>query len=213
MLSMSLTLSWQVTGMPGIEPPSANDPRHGALRTVLIVDDSRTNLHVIGQRLGERGYLVVLSDNGREALDLIAGRGFDLVLLDRNMPGVSGLEVLATVRATWDTADLPIIMITSQNDSASAVEALAAGADDHVAKPFDFDVLFARIERTLRRAARLAELKRSVAAMDARVAARAIELGEARTELAITRADRARLVASIQSLNEQVERLSGTSAA
>jgi hypothetical protein len=74
-------------------------------------------------------------------------------------------------------------------------------------------VLLARIERTLNRAARLSDLKRSVAAMDARIAARAIELGETKTELAVTRADRARLVSSIQSLNAEVERLSGTSAA
>ncbi len=186
--------------------PSA-EARRRNVRTVLIVDDSRTNLHVMGQRLGDKGYLVVLSDNGREALDLIAGRGFDLVLLDRVMPGISGLDVLGEVRTAPDTADLPVIMITAQSDSASAVEALAVGADDYVAKPFDFDVLIARIERTLSRAARLAELKRSVAAMDARIAARAIELGEAKTELAVTRADRARLVSSIQTLNAEVERL------
>lgn len=189
------------------------DSRRRNVRTVLIVDDSRTNLHVMGQRLGDAGYLVVLCDNGREALDLIAGRGFDLVLLDRIMPGISGLEVLTGVRGAPATIDLPVIMITAQSDSTSAVEALASGADDYVAKPFDFDVLLARIDRTLNRAARVADLKRSVAAMDARIATRAIELGEAKTELAVTRADRARLVGSIQSLNAEVERLSsGTSA-
>lgn len=192
--------------------PSTEVRRRG-VRTILAVDDSRTNLHVIGQRLGRLGYLVVLSDNGREAIDLIGARGFDVVLLDMMMPGVSGIEVLEEVRGAPDTVDLPVIMITARCDSASAVEALAAGADDHVAKPFDFDVLAARIERTLARAARLGALKRAVASLDARVAARAMELGETRTELAVTRADRARLVISIQSLNAQVEQLSGTSAA
>lgn len=193
--------------------PIAPDGRRRGVRSVLIVDDSRTNLNVIGQRVGQAGYMVVLCDNGREALDLIAGRGFDLVLLDMMMPVMSGLDVLSEIRAAPDTADLPVIMITACSDSAGAVEALAAGADDHVAKPFDFDVLAARIERTLDRARRISELKRAVASMDARIAARAIELGEARTELAVTRADRARLVSSIQSLNAEVERLSGTSAA
>lgn len=207
-----VTRPWHLDAVMGSNLASA-DMRRRNTRTVLIVDDSRTNLHVMGQRLGERGYLVVLSDNGREAIDLISGRGFDLVLLDRVMPGISGLEVLTAIRGMPATADLPVIMITAQSDSASAVEALASGADDYVAKPFDFDVLLARIERTLGRAARVAELKRSVAAMDARIAARAIELGETKTELAVTRADRARLVSSIQLLNEQVERLSsGTSA-
>lgn len=191
---------------------SPSEARRGAA-TVLIVDDSRTNLNVMGARLGRAGYLVVLSDNGREALDLIAGRGFDLVLLDMMMPGMSGIEVLADLRATPRTADLPVIMITARSDSGATVEALAAGADDYVAKPFDFDILLARIDRTLERANRIAELKRAVASLDARIAARAIELGEARTELAVTRADRARLVSSISTLNAEVERLSGTSGA
>ena len=64
---------------------SPGESRRGAA-TVLIVDDSRTNLNVMGARLGQAGYLVVLCDNGREALDLIAGRGFDLILLDMMMP-------------------------------------------------------------------------------------------------------------------------------
>jgi two-component system, OmpR family, response regulator len=188
--------------------------RRGPVRTVLAVDDSRTNLAVIGKRLGHLGYLAVLCDNGAEALDLIAARGFDLVLLDMVMPGMSGIHVLREIRGSSDTADLPVIMLTGRSDPAAAVEALAAGADDHVAKPFAFEVLTARIERVLTRARRIAELKRSNATLDARIAARAMELGEAKTELAATRADRQRLVASIQALNDQIERLNpGTSGA
>lgn len=189
------------------------ESRRRGTRTILVVDDSRTSLRVIGGRLGAMGYMVVLADSGREALDLLSGRGFDLVLLDMVMPGMSGLEALAEIRTAPDTADLPVIMITALNDTHGAVAALAAGADDHLAKPFDFDVLQARIERTLERAGRIAELKRTVAALDARIAARAIELGEARSELAVTRADRARLLASIDVLGGRVVPLSGTSVA
>ena len=189
------------------------DSRRRGMRTILVVDDSRTNLHVIGARLGAMGYMMVLADSGREALDLISGRGFDLVLLDMVMPGMCGLDVLTEIRTAPDTADLPVIMMTALNDMRGAVEALAAGADDHLAKPFDFDVLQARIERTLDRASRIAELKRTVASLDARIAARAIELGEARSELAVTRADRARLLGSIDALSARVATLSGTSAA
>ena len=184
-----------------------NNPRRGATRTILAVDDSRVNLNVLGTRLGEAGYLMVLSDTGREALDLIAGRGIDLVLLDMVMPGLSGTDVLAELRGSRHTADLPVIMVTARSEPSAAVEALAAGADDWIAKPFAFEVLAARIERTLARAARLAELKRSNSALDARIAQRAIELGETRAELASTRADRVRLVASIQALHDEVERL------
>ncbi len=189
------------------------ESRRRGTRTILVVDDSRTSLRVIGGRLGAMGYMVVLADSGREALDLLSGRGFDLVLLDMVMPGMSGLEALAEIRTAPDTADLPVIMITALNDTHGAVAALAAGADDHLAKPFDFDVLQARIERTLERAGRIAELKRTVAALDARIAARAIELGEARSELAVTRADRARLLGSIDVLGGRVVPLSGTSVA
>ncbi len=179
-----------------------------ATRTILAVDDSRTNLDVLATRLGQLGYLVVLSSTGAEALDLLQGRGFDLVLLDMMMPEISGMHVLHEIRGSPDTADLPVMMITGRSDPASAVQALAAGADDYVAKPFAFEVLAARIERTLARASRIEALKRSNLALDARIAARAMELGEARNELAAWRADRTRLVASIQALNSEVERLS-----
>lgn len=187
---------------------SMADLRRGPVRTILAVDDSRTNLNVLGARLGSVGYMVVLSDNGAEALDLITGRGFDLVLLDMVMPGVSGVDVLQEVRAMRDTADLPVIMVTGRSEPAAAVEALAAGADDWIAKPFAFEVLVARIERMLTRSTRLIDLKRSNAALDARIAARAIELGEARADLASTKADRVRLISSIQALHDEVERLS-----
>lgn len=176
--------------------------------TILAVDDSRANLDVLCGRLSQAGYRVISAAGGREALERIAARGIDIVLLDMVMPGMSGVEVLADLRSRPDTVDLPVIMVTGRSEPSAAVESLAAGADDWIAKPFAFEVLVARVDRTLARARRMAALKRSNAALDARVAARAIELGEARAELASTHAERERLVASIQALNEQVERLS-----
>jgi CheY-like chemotaxis protein len=170
------------------------------MRTILVVDDSRTNLNAIGERLTSLGYLTALVDNGGEALDLITARGFDLVLLDMVMPGMNGIQVLAELRSRTETSDLPVIVVTARGDPEAAVEALAAGADDHLAKPFEFDVLVARIERTLARGRRIADLKRSNASLDARIAARAMELGEARAELADARADRQRLTAEMERL-------------
>ena len=177
------------------------------MRTVLAVDDSRTNLSVLAGRLGKAGYLVVLSDTGADALHLISAGGIDLVLLDMVMPRVSGMEVLQEIRATRETMDLPVIMVTGRSDPTAAVEALSAGADDWIAKPFAFEVLEARIARLLARAARMAELKRANAALDARIAARAIELGEVRADLATSNADRARLMASIGALHEELARI------
>lgn len=181
--------------------------RRRAARTILAVDDSRTSLHVLAHRLGQLGYLVVLADSGAQALELISARGFDLVLLDRIMPEVSGLQVLQEIRSSRDLADLPVIMFTGRDDAATAAESLHAGADDYVAKPFEFEVLAARIERTLARSDRLEELKRSNLALDARIAARAIELGEIRGELAAARADRSRLIASMEALHEEMDRV------
>ncbi|MBA3879403.1 MULTISPECIES: response regulator [Sphingomonas] len=196
---------------------SREDPnaafRRGQTRTILAIDDSRTSLNVLGQQLAQHGYLVVLCESGAEALDLLAARGFDLVLCDLVMPGMSGLSVLHEIRSNRETADLPVIVITASGDPHAAVDVFKAGADDYVAKPFTFDVLAARIERVIARARRIAELKRSNATLDARIAARAMELGEARAALAETRADRLRLIASLQSLNDRVDALSGTSAA
>lgn len=179
--------------------------RSGA--TILVVDGNRTNLSVIGRRLAHQDYDAVLSDNGSEALALIAARGFDLVLLDMGITGMSALRVLQDIRQNAATAELPVIMLTGRSDPAAAVQALAAGADDHIAKPFDFAVLAARIERVLTRHRRIAELKRANRVLDARIATRAVELGEMKSELAENRADRQRLIASIQALNDQMERL------
>lgn len=179
--------------MAGMDEASAQEgigaARRRATRTILAVDDSRTNLHALAHRLGQLGYLVVLADRGAQALELIAARGFDMVLVDCVMPELSGLHVLREIRGARDTADLPVVMVTSQTPPDGAVQAFQAGADDYLAGPYSFEELAARIERTLARAARMEELKRSNLALDARIAARAIELGEVRSELAAARAE------------------------
>ncbi|ODU21789.1 MAG: hypothetical protein ABS87_05405 [Sphingomonas sp. SCN 67-18] len=180
---------------------------------VLIVDDSRTNLQVMGKRLTRMGYCVSLADNGIEALDLVQARRFDLALIDMVMPGLSGIAVLRELRANVATANLPVLMITARSDDAAAIEALSAGADDHIVKPFAFEVMGARIERLLERARAFDKLRRANEVLDARIVHRAIELGELRYELDDSRADRHRLAASVQSLEAEVQRLSaGTSA-
>jgi DNA-binding response OmpR family regulator len=175
--------------------------RRKAMRTVLAAGSCRTGLNEIAQRLGNLGYLVVLSESAPQALELISARGFDLALIDVLTPELSAIHMLNEIRGSRDTADLPVIML---GDVGRAVGAFNAGADDWLAKPFAFDVLAARIERILARAQRIDELKRSNLALDARIAARAIELGEAQAELAAARADRSRLMASIRRLHDEL---------
>lgn len=178
--------------------------RRKATRTVLAAGSSRASLNEIAQRLGNLGYLVVLADSACQALELVSARGFDLVLIDALMPESAALHMLAEIRGSRDTEDLPVIMLSETPDPAAAVAAFGAGADDWLAKPFAFEVLGARIERMLMRAARVEELKRSNLALDARVAARAIELGEAQVELAAARIDRTQLMGSIRQLHDQL---------
>ncbi|TGX54687.1 response regulator [Sphingomonas gei] len=175
--------------------------RRKAVRTVLAAGSCRTSLNEIAQRLGSLGYLVVLGDSACQVLELVSARGFDLVLIDGLVPETGALHMLKEIRGSHETADLPVIILGSHD---CAVEAFAAGADDWLAKPAAFDVLAARIERSLTRAGRIEELKRSNLALDARIAARAIELGEAQAELAAARADRVRLLGAIAELNDEL---------
>ena len=87
--------------------------------------------------------------DGMEALTLLPQSNFDLVLLDVEMPGLSGFDVLAQLRATYSRTQLPVIMVTARTAGEDMVEALKIGANDYVTKPIDFQVALARIETHL----------------------------------------------------------------
>jgi phosphoserine phosphatase RsbU/P len=117
--------------------------------TLLIVDDEDLNRDSIARLLQRHDYEVVAAKSGREAIELLGGRRFDLVLLDIMMPGMNGLEVLKFLRRVDSLIDLPIIMVTAKGESEDIVEALELGANDHVTKPLDFPVVLARIRNQL----------------------------------------------------------------
>ena len=116
--------------------------------TILIVDDEPQIRRVMRTTLASQGYTVVEARSGDEALDEIRHERPDLILLDVNMPGRSGLETCREIRAT---SDVPIIMLTVRNTERDKVQALDAGADDYVVKPFGVEELMARIRAALRR--------------------------------------------------------------
>jgi len=113
--------------------------------TILLVDDNEMNRDVLSRRLRQRGFDVSVAADGPEALALTGANAFDLVLLDVEMPGISGLEVLATLRRTRSATDLPVIMVTARSEGSDIVEAFRLGANDYVTKPIDFPVALARI--------------------------------------------------------------------
>jgi two-component system, OmpR family, KDP operon response regulator KdpE len=117
---------------------------------ILIVDDEPQIRRVLRTTLSSQAYSVVEARSGDEALEEIRHERPDLILLDVNMPGRSGLETCSEIRAT---SDVPIIMLTVRNSERDKVQALDAGADDYVVKPFGVEELMARIRAALRRVA------------------------------------------------------------
>jgi len=115
---------------------------------ILIADDDPQILRALRITLSARGYEVVTAQDGREALKLATDRHPDIIVLDLGMPGVTGIEVIEAVRA-WSA--VPILVVSGRSDSVDKVEALDAGADDYVTKPFAADELLARIRALGRR--------------------------------------------------------------
>jgi CheY-like chemotaxis protein len=118
--------------------------------TILVVDDLPANRELMVRRLERSGFQVVAAASGAEALELVRRGNIDLVLLDIMMPGMTGLDVLRTLRATRSTAALPVVMVTAKTESEDVVEALSLGANDYVTKPVDYPVALARIQAHLR---------------------------------------------------------------
>jgi two-component system KDP operon response regulator KdpE len=116
---------------------------------ILVVDDEPQIRRVMRTTLSSQGYEVADARTGEEALQKIRASKYDLVLLDVNMPGMGGIEACRAMRLGSDVA---IIMLTVQNTEKDKVEALDAGADDYVTKPFGTPELLARIRAALRRA-------------------------------------------------------------
>ena len=116
--------------------------------TVLVVDDEPQLRRVMRTTLTDLGYTVIDAKTGEEALQKLRENQPDLILLDLNMPGIGGLE---TCRAIRETSEVPIIILSVRNTEREKVQALDAGADDYVTKPFGIQELLARIRAALRR--------------------------------------------------------------
>src|SRR6202047_3770301 len=112
---------------------------------LLIVDDNEMNRDMLARRLLRKGYVVKLAEKSKKWLERVKENPWDLVLLDIEMPEVSGLDALQKLRDHYSAADLPIIMVTAKAQSDDIVKALDLGANDYLTKPIDFPVAVARI--------------------------------------------------------------------
>jgi two-component system KDP operon response regulator KdpE len=118
--------------------------------TILVVDDEPQIRRVLRSTLSSEGYDVIEAKDGQEAVDMVIRGRPALILLDLNMPGMSGLEACSKIRLSFDG---PIIMVTVRNSEHDKILALDSGADDYVVKPFTMGELLARIRAALRRSA------------------------------------------------------------
>ena len=135
--------------------------------SVLVVDDEPALRKTIRASLAASGYTVTEAGTGGEAVGVVRGRPFDLVLLDVNMPGMSGVEACRQIRALAPRTG--IIMVTVRDAEEDKVRALEAGADDYVTKPFRFRELIARLGAVLRRTHMDTEVSGLVQAGDIRM--------------------------------------------
>lgn len=117
---------------------------------VLVVDDEPQIVRALRINLSARGYEVLTAPDGATALRLAADGKPDVVVLDLGLPDMDGTDVIAGLRG-WTS--LPIIVLSARTDSADKVDALDAGADDYVTKPFGMDELLARLRAAVRRSA------------------------------------------------------------
>ena len=116
--------------------------------TILVVDDEPQIRRVLRSTLSSQGYVIIDAKTGEEAVESVRKNKPDLVLLDVNMPGMGGIAACREIR---QASEAPILMLTVRNAERDKVDALDAGADDYVVKPFGIEELLARIRAALRR--------------------------------------------------------------
>jgi class 3 adenylate cyclase len=116
---------------------------------VLVVDDNKVSRLLLARGLEQQGHRVTFAENGRQALDLLHGKPFDLVLLDVIMPEVDGEHVLAELTRAPDLRDIPVIMISASDELDSVVRCIELGAEDYLAKPLNPVLLRARVGASL----------------------------------------------------------------
>ena len=117
-----------------------------SIRNILVVDDSKTELHHLSEVLGKKGYVVRTAENGEDALRRLAEQKPDLILMDVVMPGQNGFQLTRSITRDPRFADVPVIMCTSKNQETDKVWGMRQGARDYIVKPVDGDELISKIK-------------------------------------------------------------------
>ncbi len=138
------------TSVPARGAPGADAEKgEAASGALLVVDDNEANRALLARRLRRQGYTVSLAENGRQALEKLRARRFDLVLLDVIMPEMGGYHVLDRMKQDAELRHVPVIMISALDDLDMLARCIEKGAEDYLSKPFDPVLLRARIGSSL----------------------------------------------------------------
>ena len=113
---------------------------------ILVVDDIKKNIQLLGSVLGKAGYAVSYATAGAKALEMVAIEPFDLILLDVMMPGMDGFEVCRRLKNDTASADIPVLFLTAKTEQSDIVRGLEEGAVDYLTKPFNTAELLARVK-------------------------------------------------------------------
>ena len=123
-----------------------NDKRLAmSIQKILLVDDSKTELHVLSELLTKKGYKVRTAENGEEALKRLQEEKPDLILMDVVMPGQNGFQLTRAITRDPDFANVPVIICTSKNQETDRVWGMRQGARDYIVKPVDQEELMGKI--------------------------------------------------------------------
>lgn len=132
-------------------PPAADPANKVAPAKVLVVDGNEANCDILARQLYREGHMLFVASDSASAWRLLAQQSFELILLDVMMPELNGYELLARLKQAPEWRDLPVIVLSTLDDTASIVRCLELGAEDYLAKPFDPVILRKRIGATLER--------------------------------------------------------------
>lgn len=182
------------------------------LKKILVVDDDQLMRHSVALSLRSAGYEAETAGSGEEAIALAQQEEPDLVLLDIGLPGMDGLE---TLRRFQQQVQVPVIFVTARRRELDEIVGLEMGADDYITKPFDMDVLLARVKAVLRRspapspshgqqALQVGDLHIDPAAHQVTVGARSVELSPKEFDLLFYLAQRAGEVIAVDEILTQV---------
>lgn len=133
-----------------LPPRHILDAKHGEGHSILVVDDLEDNVAILAAHLQAKGYRTLTAYDGADALRLAINEQPDLILLDVEMPGLSGLDVCSQLKQRPATSMIPIILVTAHSETADIVRGLELGADDYLVKPYNYVEMLARVRSMLR---------------------------------------------------------------